>query len=174
MRCDQPFPQPRGGQTALAGRSPSRLKAQVCVDHTRSVCETSPAQKAMPPVILNVGLPSTKAPPGASVQPKGSLNFVAARTRKVSGRETSGKKGQFSEVSKGVIQNDICEFESSHPRQPVRSQTAIFPQTALRRFEKFPKTTVEPVGRVLQFGRRYPRSQREAAFLAASMRHAPP
>jgi hypothetical protein len=29
----------------------------------------------------------------------------------------SGKKGQFSEVSKGVIQNDICEFESSHPSQ---------------------------------------------------------
>jgi hypothetical protein len=29
-----------------------------------------------------------------------------------------GKKGQFSEVSKGVIQNDICEFESSQELSP--------------------------------------------------------
>src|SRR6516162_7529383 len=84
----------------LAG-SPNRLKAQVSADHTRSVCETSPAQKAMPPVILNVGLPSTKAPPGASVQPKGSLNFVAARTRKVSGREAFRKEGTISRDFKG-------------------------------------------------------------------------
>jgi hypothetical protein len=45
--------------------------------------------------------------PGVVVTPSHAKKSLAARR--------SGKEGQFSEVSKGVIQNDISGFESSHP-----------------------------------------------------------
>jgi pimeloyl-ACP methyl ester carboxylesterase len=78
----------------LAGRSPNRLTAQVCADHTRSVRRTSPAQKS------NAGLSfltSSYGPRRHRQEPacsqKLSVNLVAARTRKVCGRETFQKEG---------------------------------------------------------------------------------
>ena len=60
------------------------------------------------------------------MQPKAVRRFCgSSRATKSLVARRSGKKGQFSEVSKGVIQNDICEFESSRPRQPVWSQTGL-------------------------------------------------
>jgi hypothetical protein len=95
------------GQARDAQRSPNRLTAQVCADHTRSVRKTSPGQR---PVILTSGFRPRRRRREPACSQKLSGDFVAARTRKVSGRERFGKNGQFSEVSKGVIQNDIYEF----------------------------------------------------------------
>jgi hypothetical protein len=57
------------------------------------------------------------------VQPEAVRRFCgSSHAKKSLVARRSGKKGQFSEVSTGVIQNDICEFESSRPSQPVTEE----------------------------------------------------
>ena len=38
----------------------------------------------------------------------------------------SRNKGNSCDISKGILQNDLCRFESYMPSQPVRSLQAMF------------------------------------------------
>jgi hypothetical protein len=105
------------GRTALAGRSPNR---SVPTTHALFARQVQRKEQCWP-IILNVG---ASVHEGAAKSQRAAKNcpsilWQLAREKSLVARR-SGKKGQFSEVSKEVIQNDICEFESSHPSQAVR------------------------------------------------------
>ena len=92
----------------------ARLRPGAISESSSSHLPPSEASLAAKPVMFPPGWLSRGTMPLAT----GSPPLANARR--------SGNKGQFSEVSKGVIQNDICEFESSRPsKRPVSSPRSV-------------------------------------------------
>src|SRR5215470_14811755 len=116
-----PPPQPGGGRTALAGKSPNRLKAQVMpTTHALFARQVQPNNQCSA-VILNDFHRRSAAVDGAATR-CWSAFWQLAREKSLVARR-SGMEEQFRKVIKDIPQNDVCEFESSRPSQTVRSLT---------------------------------------------------
>jgi hypothetical protein len=107
------------------------------------------------PGILTSGFRPRRRRQEPACSQKLSIDFVQLARAKSLVARRSGKKGQFSEVSKGVVQNDISEFESFHPSQPVRSRTALDRKPMMATHEgragRCTGPSFAPAGRVLRY-----------------------
>ena len=112
-------PASRRGRTALAGRSPNRLVLRSVPTTHALFARQVQREEQCRPVILNVGLPSTKAPPGASVQPKAVRRICgSSHAKSLWSRDVPERRGNLARFQRGLFK---MTFASSNPG-PTRAR----------------------------------------------------